>query len=126
MTQYGVPLSRSAGMTLVEVLIAITLLSVGVLALAGTAALVTRMIGRGHRAAAASVAAAGRLELLRLAACDHTAAGAGSHDSPRLRLAWTITDRGHGRRAILLVARHASTQSRWRVDTLETAVTCRP
>ena len=40
----------TAGFTIAEVLVAIVVLSVGVVAMPGSSALVTRMIGRGQRA----------------------------------------------------------------------------
>ena len=56
------------GLTLVEVLIAIVVLSVGVIALAGGSAMVTRMIGRGKVETRAAAVASRRIEALRLAA----------------------------------------------------------
>ncbi len=46
------------GFTIVEIIIAIIVLTVGVLGMVTTAALVTRMIARGQRSAAASAFAA--------------------------------------------------------------------
>jgi prepilin-type N-terminal cleavage/methylation domain-containing protein len=62
----------TAGFTLVEVLIAVMMLGVGIVALAGSSALVTRMIGRGQMATRASQVAARRLETLRLVAYSTT------------------------------------------------------
>jgi prepilin-type N-terminal cleavage/methylation domain-containing protein len=56
--------SRS-GLTLIEVLIAIIVLGVGIVALAGSSAMVTRMIGRGKAETHAAEAAARRIEILR-------------------------------------------------------------
>jgi prepilin-type N-terminal cleavage/methylation domain-containing protein len=58
-----------AGFTIIEVIIAIMVLTVGVLGLVTTAALVTRMIARGQRSAVAGTFAAQRMERLRTAAC---------------------------------------------------------
>lgn len=58
-----------SGFTVVEVIIAIMVLTVGLLGLVTTAALVTRMIGSGQRSAVAGNFAAQRLERLRTAAC---------------------------------------------------------
>ena len=58
----------SRGFTLVEVLIAILILAVGIIALAGSSASVTRMIGRGKIETRAAHAATRRMEQLRLAA----------------------------------------------------------
>lgn len=53
------------GFTIVEIIIAIIVLTVGILALVTTAALVTRMIARGQRSADASAFMARRVERLR-------------------------------------------------------------
>src|SRR5829696_4098713 len=55
-----------------EVLIAAVLLGVGIVALAGGSALVTRMIGRGKVETRAAQVAARRMEALRLAAYSST------------------------------------------------------
>jgi len=57
------------GFTIVEVIVAIMVLTVGLLGLVTTAALVTRMIGQGQRSAVAGTFAAQRMERLRTAAC---------------------------------------------------------
>lgn len=58
----------SKGFTLIEVLVAIVVLTIGIIALAGSSASVTRMIGRGKTETRAALAAARRMEILRLAA----------------------------------------------------------
>jgi prepilin-type N-terminal cleavage/methylation domain-containing protein len=62
-------MSRSdSGFTLVEVLVSMMILSVGVMALAGSLSMVTRMIGRGKVETQVAQAASRRVETLRLAA----------------------------------------------------------
>jgi prepilin-type N-terminal cleavage/methylation domain-containing protein len=56
------------GFTLVEVLIAVVVLGIGVTALVGSSALVTRMVGRGISETKAAEAANRRLESMRLVA----------------------------------------------------------
>jgi prepilin-type N-terminal cleavage/methylation domain-containing protein len=56
------------GFTLVEVLIAVVVLGIGVMALVGSSALVTRMVGRGISETKAAEAANRRLESMRLLA----------------------------------------------------------
>ena len=59
-------ISRSErGFTLTEVLVAIVLLTVGVMALVGSSAMVSRMIGRGRGSTVAVQVATARLEKLR-------------------------------------------------------------
>lgn len=61
--------------TLVEIVVAIMLLSVGVLALAGTAVLVLRLIGAGGTHAVAAATAESRFEILRATPCAALASG---------------------------------------------------
>jgi prepilin-type N-terminal cleavage/methylation domain-containing protein len=58
----------SSGFSLVEVLVAIVVLGIGIVALVGSSAMVTRMIGRGKVETRAAQVASRRLETLRLAA----------------------------------------------------------
>ena len=58
----------SSGFSLVEVLVAIVVLGVGIVALVGSSAMVTRMIGRGKVETRAAQVASRRIETLRMAA----------------------------------------------------------
>jgi prepilin-type N-terminal cleavage/methylation domain-containing protein len=58
----------TAGFTLVEVLVAVVVLGIGIIAMAGTSGMVARMIGRGKMATRAGQAATRKVEELRLAA----------------------------------------------------------
>ena len=60
------------GFTLVEVLVAVMVLSVGITALVGSSALVTRMVGRGATETRAAEVAQQRLDSLRLVAYSTT------------------------------------------------------
>jgi prepilin-type N-terminal cleavage/methylation domain-containing protein len=57
--------TREKGFTLIEVLIAITVLSIGAMALVGSSAMATRMIGRGRESTQVSQVATARAEWLR-------------------------------------------------------------
>src|SRR5438128_10380194 len=67
---------RESGFTLVEIIIAISVMTVGLLALVTSSALVTRMIARGQRSAVSATFAAQRLEQLRVTGCAPRSAGA--------------------------------------------------
>jgi prepilin-type N-terminal cleavage/methylation domain-containing protein len=118
--------SRS-GFTLIEVLVAITILAVGVVAMAGSAAAVTRMIGRGKIDTRASQLATERMEALRRAAlfttprCNALASG-GPTTSGNVTLAWTVTVSGTGRN-VSVRATYATTRGS-RTDTLTTYIEC--
>jgi len=88
--------SRSrSGFTLVEVLIAVTVLSVGIIALAGNAAMATRMIGRGKSDTQATQLATLKVDSLRARAyatdprC--TALVNGTSTASAVTLSWTVT-----------------------------------
>ena len=58
-------MSNQKGFTIVEVLVAVMVLAVGVIALVGSSATITRMIGRGRHDTRAALVAESRLEILR-------------------------------------------------------------
>jgi prepilin-type N-terminal cleavage/methylation domain-containing protein len=90
-----------SGFTLVEVLVAIVIMSVGVIALAGSTGMVTRMIGRGKVDTRVAQVATRRLETLRLTAASTTprctAAGfanGGPVSADGLTETWTVPAAG--------------------------------
>ena len=91
------PATGRAGFTLVELIVAIVILTVGVLGLASTAAVVTRQIGGGAQQARAAIVAQARFEALRGMSCvDYgtlplTGGGAGDYGT---RESWSVEDFG--------------------------------
>jgi len=63
---------RERGFTLIEVMLAVVLLTIGVMALVGSSALVTRMIGKGKESTLAVQVATARFEKLRNIAASTT------------------------------------------------------
>ena len=120
-------MKREQGFTIVEVIVAIVVLTVGVLGLVTTAALVTRMIARGQRSAVAAIFAAQRLERLRRSACTVRTAGSDTLYRGAGRLAvnsWTFIDAGNSTYRVRLVTTYLTAQNRTRSDTMETAISC--
>lgn len=76
------------GFTIVEVLVAVMILSVGLMGLVTTAGLVTRMIAQGHRSTEAATLANERIELLRAQGCP--AAGSGTETRGAYTVAWRV------------------------------------
>lgn len=70
------PDSARRGFTVVEVLVAMIVMTIAVLALASTSGLVAKMMTRGHNAEMAASFAARRLDVLRLSGCTARADGA--------------------------------------------------
>jgi prepilin-type N-terminal cleavage/methylation domain-containing protein len=121
--------SSRSGFTLIEVLVAITILAVGVVAMAGSAAAVTRMIGRGKIDTRATQLATERLEILRRAAyfttpkCTGAAlANGGPQTTTNVTLAWTVAVSGSGR--ILTVNATYNTKLGPRTEVLTTYIEC--
>jgi prepilin-type N-terminal cleavage/methylation domain-containing protein len=122
-------MKREQGFTLVEVIIAIMVLTVGLLVLVNSSALVTRMIAQGQRSAVAATDAARILDSLRAVAC--TARNAGSAvvwrgavpvDSLNWRYAADPQATNHWR--LVLSSKYRTKQSQWRRDSMETYISC--
>ena len=71
------------GLTIIELMAAVVILSIGVLGLAGTATVVTRMMGQGDRHSDAASAAQTRFERLRGTRCPVTGGGAAGQIAER-------------------------------------------
>jgi len=93
--------NRTRGFTLVEIVVAALVLTVGVLALAGTAAAVSRMVGWGQRLGGSAVVAQARLEELRSRGC--ASLGGGRDSVGHYRLQWSVTTTGPLRTVALTV-----------------------
>jgi prepilin-type N-terminal cleavage/methylation domain-containing protein len=121
------------GFTVMEVMIALVILSIGLLGLVTTAALVTRMIGRGHRATQAALLAQEKLEELRarLGAtrnCANPPPLSGSETvgpNGTYTRTWRITPNAFERRIDLFITYPAGPEQ-MRTDRLNTVVSCAP
>jgi prepilin-type N-terminal cleavage/methylation domain-containing protein len=118
-----------AGFTIVEVLIAVVVLAVGIVALVGSSASATRMIGRGRGATRAVQAATERMEMIRADAyrttpdCTALANGADSALTG-IVTTWTIT--GAGTPRTVQVISSYRVPGRQKADTLTTQIRCLP
>ena len=112
-----------SGFTIIEVIIAITMLSVGLLGMLGATASTIRLLGESDRMATAAFQATQQLERLEALACD--AAAGGTDTQQGVDLTWTVggavTDRT---RAITLTATYPMGRGRVRTDTFEKALQC--
>ena len=84
-------LRTRAGFTLPEVLVALVLLGIGLLGLAGSAGLVSRLVGDGSRLTMAAAVATARVEQLRALGCG---AGSGSAVTRGIEERWTVAALG--------------------------------
>jgi prepilin-type N-terminal cleavage/methylation domain-containing protein len=80
------------GFTLLEVLVALVVLSTGILGLAANAALVSRLVGHGSRLTVAAAVATARLEQLRALPC--VAVTPGTAVTRGIEERWTATPMG--------------------------------
>jgi prepilin-type N-terminal cleavage/methylation domain-containing protein len=122
-------ITKQSGFTIIEILIAIIVLTVGILGLVTTAALTTRMIARGQRSAVASLFASQRAEQLRPAACIPAQRLDGSDTLWRgsnwvAYNNWHFVDEGNLYYRIRIVTTSVTIANRMRVDTLELGVSC--
>jgi Tfp pilus assembly protein PilE len=120
--------SRS-GFTIVEALLAAVVLSVGILALVGSAALTTRMLGRGRHSTRTGQVAAARIERLRqiafstVPACTGAEWRSDSAGGSGLSESWQILDPAGPARQVRIVlrSRHPTGISS---DTVVTGMLC--
>ena len=123
-------MSRSdSGFSVVEVLVAIVVLAVGVVALAGSSAMVTRMIGRGKVETQVAQAAARRVEALRLTAYSTTPrctagsfVGGGPVTSNGLTESWSVPPVGKVRNVQVNVTYRTARGPR--TVTIQTRIEC--
>lgn len=111
------------GFTLVEIVIALLVLSVGLLGLAATAALTTRMVAQGQRHSNTAALANGRLETLHATSCGSMAGG--SERVGRVRLTWQVMASHGGRARDVILAVSSPTGAGRRTDRFETVIACR-
>jgi len=121
-------MNTERGFTIVEVIVAIIVLTVGLLGLVATSALVTRMIARGQRSNNAATFAAQRLEILRTTGCRARAAGNDTlwtqSGTVVATNSWGFSDRGNSHWTIVDTAHYQTAQGNWRTDIMETEFSC--
>jgi len=119
------------GLTVAEALVAVVVLTVGVLALVGSAAQMSRMIGRGRHATVAAMAASARLERLRQIArstsppCASVEWRGGSAARGALTESWQLLDATGVVRRLQLIVSHRNAAG-LSTDTIVSAVLCEP
>jgi Tfp pilus assembly protein PilV len=121
-------IKTEAGFTIVEILIAIVVLTVGILGMVTTSALVTRMIARGQRTAVAAEFAAQRFERLRVSGCANQAGGVDTLKRGSAWVSintWTFTDIGNQTWRIVVSSQYKTQQNKIKTQTLETSISCR-
>lgn len=110
------------GFTIVEVLVAIIILTVGLLGLVTAAATVTRMITQGRWYTEASAYANERFEILRSESCGDVSDGSASRGS--FTLSWTVDSVSNGRGQTITLTVTSPTSTGTRTDTFNTTRVC--
>ena len=121
--------AKQSGFTLIEVMAAVVILSVGLLALAGSTANVSRMVGYGKWATVASQVATRRLENIRQVAystdpaCTSSALVGGTATfGSGVSETWSVSGSGNTRQ--ILVAVTYARAGRSATDTVSTLLRC--
>ena len=121
-------MTSQRGFTIVEVIVAIMVLTIGLLGLVTSSALVTRMIARGQRSANAATFAAKRLEILRATGCKSEAAGKDSLTTQSGTLvatnSWVFTSATNKGWTVVDTVKYQTSKGAWRTDILESEISC--
>ncbi len=116
-------LNGRSGFTIVEVIIAMIILTVGILGIVGATAKMTAMQSKGERLATAAFYAQSRMEQLRAAGC--TLATGGSETLVGVYImTWTVAAQAGGSRAVTVAAEYPTGTAVAAVDTFETYIPC--
>jgi len=125
MVKRGRRLKNRKGFTITEIVLAMTILLIGVLAFVGTSAATSRMLTRGNRTTKASFYAQERLEILAATPCANLANGTATSGGGFYTHTWVITSAlgGNAKRARLITT-YAPRRNTTRSDTAEMSVLC--
>jgi prepilin-type N-terminal cleavage/methylation domain-containing protein len=121
---------QEQGFTIVEVMLAVVLLAIGVMALVGSSAMVTRMIGRGRESTTVGQIATARAERLRqIAAATSPACGSAqlvngtSNPGSGITERWELGPAGGRTRNVLLMYTYRAART-IRTDTMSLTLLC--
>lgn len=119
-----------AGITIVEVLVALVILTVGVLGLVTTTTLVTRMSVQGQRAAQAAIYAQQTLDSVRAGVCGISAGLTGTNQLTRAGVVlatnhWAVLIRNADGRDVRDSLTYPGTNGATRFAIIETGESCR-
>jgi len=123
--------NNRSGFTLVEMLVAVVILAVGLLALAGSTGIITRTLHGSRIATQAVQQAQQRIDILRAAArstptpCSSPsfASSAGVQLNQGVSMTWSVPPSG-GLRTVRVITSYSLGRGRTKVDTLSTNIDC--
>ena len=115
---------QEQGFSLIELIVAITLMTMGLFGLLSVNALMTRMLTSSNRASTAAFYSQQRLETLRGMDCDGVSSGSELKEGT-YQLVWTVQPTFNDKaRSVELRTYYSSTPTSLRADTVETSVLC--
>ncbi len=115
--------THKAGFTLIEVIVAITFLSIGLLGLLATTAATVRVMGESDRAVTVAFQANEQLENLESLGCDNATSGSSTYEG--IDLKWSVGGAVADRtRPVMLIASYSVSSVLSRVDTFEKVMQC--
>ncbi|MCH7490319.1 MAG: prepilin-type N-terminal cleavage/methylation domain-containing protein [Gemmatimonadetes bacterium] len=120
---YLLELNGRSGFTLVEIIVAIVILTVGILGIVGATAKMTALQSRGERLATAAFYAQSRMEQLRAAGCNLAAGGNETLVGVYI-MTWTVAAQASGSRAVMVAAEYPTGTAAAAIDTFETYIPC--
>ena len=112
-----------SGFTIVEVLVAIIILTVALLGIVGATAKLANMQGQADRMATASFYAQDRMEQLRAGGCALAATGSETVGGA-YNMTWNVGARVGGTRPVLVTTSYPTGKTTAAVDTFETWIPC--
>jgi len=127
------PRARRMGFTLVEVIVALVIFTVGLLGLTATSMLATRMIVHSQQTAIGVAFAKRALDSLRVAGCAAPLSGSATLKRGTTTvdsLSWTFTARasatgiGPAAQSVRLILKSLVAPNHWRAGLYETELTC--
>lgn len=113
---------NESGITIIEVIIAVLMVTVGLLAAAGTMGTVTRMLNRGEMITTAASYAQDQFESMRALRCPQMANG--QRVQGPFQLDWTVQPAPIGNANRIVLTTTYSMARTTRVDSFETAIAC--
>ena len=116
-------LTDRSGYTLVEIIVAIVILTVGVLGIVNATGQMTRLQSRADRLSTASFYAQDRMEQLRAIGCGAAVNGTETLDSAYI-MRWTVATQAGGTRAVMVEAEYTTGTATAAIDTFETWIPC--
>ena len=116
-------LNDRAGFTIVEVIVAIIILTVGLLGIVGATAKLAHMRAQGDRMAAAAFYATDRMERLRANGCGLAASGTNT-EAGFYVMTWTVGAQVGGTMPVMVEASYPTGTATSAVDTFETWIPC--